>query len=117
MRRFLGFLVLLLILRGGIGAAMAGQMLALELGQAQAAATAAQQAAAHPPDCPGHVATADAPAMTLCSSCLHCDAASLPALVPQPAMLPQRFVHALPTAPPVRFADAEPQPAIDPPIS
>ena len=117
-RRFLGFLVLLLVLRGGIGAAMAGQMLAMDLGQARANATAAQQAIAHPPDCPGHAtAESQAPVMTLCSSCLLCDAATLPALMPAAAALAQRFTHAPPAAQPVHFVDAEPRLAIDPPIS
>jgi hypothetical protein len=110
-RRLLFLLVAALLLRGWVGEAMAGQMLAQQLHLPSAHA-----ASMHSPDCPGAVAD-DQDLDAAASASLHCQGCTLHALTAAP--LPQ--ARPLPPAPPqalsLAFASAEPQPGLKPPIS
>lgn len=108
-RRLLLLLVAALLLRGWVGEAMAGQMLAQQLHL-----PSAQAAAMHSPDCPGAVADDEAAAA---AAGLHCQDCTLHAMTAAPLAvarsLPAASLHALAGA----FASAEPQPGLKPPIS
>lgn len=126
---FVVVMIALLPLRAWVGEAMAGEMTSRHV--AVAAATPAVQAAtpgAH--DCMGHgqatPLSTEAPvdttaALTLdgdcptCASCQACSAVALAFAEATPGATP--FGSALPATRELRFASAEPMPAVKPPIS
>jgi hypothetical protein len=117
-RWLLVLMIALLPLRGWVGEAMAGQMLAQQLHTANSSVMQADAMA----DCPGHPAAAQAPsdkaADPTCTSCAHCQACSTVALQPAPARaLPAPTTYALPATGAAHFASALPVPALKPPIS
>ena len=107
-RRLLLLVVAALVLRGWVGEAMAGQMLAQQL---QVPSTHA--AAMHSPDCPGSVAGEDGDE----AAGLHCQDCTLHALTAAPLPLARLLPasRVLPGAP--AFASAERVPGDKPPIS
>jgi hypothetical protein len=109
-------LVAVLVLRGWVGEAMAGQMLAMELATAQASAQMAAM-----PDCPGHAAmdaaADDAGQGMNCGSCLSCQACSLNALPTAAVAAAPSMIHAHPPSERVLFASAPAAPGFKPPIS
>jgi hypothetical protein len=124
---FVVLIIALLPLRGWVGDAMAGHMVAHQLQAAQPAEAAHGHAAAH--DCAGHDAAAaesaaahDGDAMQPlagdCPTCPACQACSAVALVFAAAGLGEEvFSLAPPPAGDPRFASAEPLRAHKPPIS
>jgi hypothetical protein len=117
--RLLILMVILLSLRGWVGEAMAGQMLAMEVAAAQATMQPAHEQVAMP-DC--HMALeaaspGDANDGMVCGSCLTCQACSLNALPVAAIPAAGRMVHALPPPVQARFASAQPVPGFKPPIS
>lgn len=114
--RIVYLLVAVLLLRGWVGEAMAGQMLSLQLQAASPASVSATTA--HGPDCAGAMdsGTAAESAMN-CGSCLHCQDCSLNAL---PTVSPPEAgaaAHAPFAAPARAFASAEPVRGLKPPIA
>jgi hypothetical protein len=109
-RRLMLLVVVALLLRGWVGEAMAGQMLAQQL---QLPSTHA--AALHSPDCPGSVEGEDGEAAA--DQGQHCQDCTLHALTAAPLALPwlQPASRVLPRAP--AFASAERLPGDKPPIS
>lgn len=110
-RRLLLLVVAALVLRGWVGEAMAGQMLAQQL---QVPSTHA--AAMHSPDCPGSVAGEDGDEAAAGQG-LHCQDCTLHALTAAPLPLTRLLPasRVLPGAP--AFASAERVPGDKPPIS
>ncbi|MBI2768152.1 MAG: hypothetical protein HYX47_00885 [Burkholderiales bacterium] len=115
-------MIALLPVRGWVGEAMAGQMLAQQLSAIKTIAAHAQpeRSAGHfspedsmksMADCPGH----SQPAQGTCSGCQMCSLLALDAAVP--TVLPVAPAHPLPVALPAAFASAEPAPGFKPPIS
>jgi hypothetical protein len=114
--RVVYLLVAVLLLRGWVGEAMAGQMLSQQLQAAAPAGAAAM--ASHGPDCAGAMESgAAAESAMSCGSCLHCQDCSLNAL---PAVRPAEAGaagHAPLAAPARAFASAEPVRGLKPPIA
>ncbi len=108
-RRILLLLVAALLLRGWVGEAMAGQMLAQQLHLPSAHA-----ASMHAPDCPGAVADEGDLAAT---ESLHCQDCTMHALTAAPLPLARSLPAASLYAFAPAFASAEPQPGLKPPIS
>ena len=109
-RRLLLLVVAALVLRGWVGEAMAGQMLAQQLHL-----TSTHAAAMHSPDCPGSVA--DEGGEAAADQGLHCQDCTLHALTAAPPTLTRLLPasRVLPAAP--AFASAERVPGDKPPIS
>jgi hypothetical protein len=109
-RRLLLLVVAALVLRGWVGEAMAGQMLAQQL-----QLPSAQAAVMHSPDCPGAMAAEDDGAAA--GQSLHCQDCTLHALTAAPLVLTRLppASRVLPVAP--AFASAERVPGDKPPIS
>lgn len=113
-RRLLLLVVAALLLRGWLGEAMAGQMLALQL---QAAGAPVTIAAMHGPDCPGLAAQDEAGDADTAANALHCQDCTLNAL-PAPTPATGRALPAPAAATPQPIdTSAESQPGIKPPIS
>lgn len=131
MRRwFILVLVALLPLRGWVGDAMAGQMLAQHLAATKTvASTPVSMGGGEHSDCMGHAASpaapaadeavvADAPAGADCPTCAQCQACSSFALALPPAIaLPPLAQAVVPGEAAARFASADPLPGLKPPIS
>jgi hypothetical protein len=126
MRRwFLFALIALLPLRGWVGEAMAGQMLAQQLVAIKSvAASPVSMGAAEHKDCMGHgmAAAGDSaaaqPQPADCPTCAHCQVCSSVALaLPAPVALPPLAVSAPPGSAPMRFASADVARGFKPPIS
>lgn len=118
-RRLLILMVVLLCLRGWVGEAMAGQMLAMQLASAQANAQPAEIPVAMP-DCQMAMDTAaqtDSGGGMSCGSCLSCQACSLNALPTAAPAVSASVAHARPLAERVQFSSAPPAPGFKPPIS
>lgn len=114
--RVVYLLVAVLVLRGWVGEAMAGEMLAAQL---QAAASASVPAGpVHGPDCAGAMDQhADAESTMSCGSCLHCQDCSLNAL-PAVSLAASGVAPHTPFAGPApAFASAEPARGLKPPIA
>lgn len=142
MRRWLVLLLMvaLLPLRGWVGEAVAGQVLAQQLaaiesvaadpGSVRAAGRLSSESTAHPADCAGHAAMqttaagqgtsgtetgAETAGHTTCSQCQMC--ASLAHFVPALPALPEAVPHAVPPGGQAQFASALALRALKPPIS
>lgn len=103
-----------LLLRGWVGEAMAGQMLALQL---QAAGAPVEVVVVHGPDCPGMAAQDEAGDVDAAAKVLHCQDCTLNAL-PAPTLAVARPLPVpAASAPQPVFTSAEPQPGLKPPIS
>ena len=111
-RRLLFLLIAVLLLRGWTGAAMAGQMLALEL---QHSGTQVQ--AVHGSDCPGAVADAGGDASDTAAASTHCQDCTLHALPAAPLPVAMRLPAASLAELLPAFASAERQLDDKPPIS
>ena len=110
--RIVLLMVLLVCLRGGVAATMAGGMVTAELQRGTAAATAMAM-----PDCHAvqDIATGDTVAEGCL--CLACEACTLNALAsPAGAAEPARPEPGVRPTDGVRFASAEPSPRLKPPI-
>lgn len=107
--RIVLLLIAMMLLRGWVGEAMAGQMLAQQLHTAGIQAVQVQQ-----PDC--HQASAsDAVLDATCGSCLECDTCTLHALPAQPVAVAAFLPHALEAPIVAAFASAEPLRGFKPP--
>jgi hypothetical protein len=106
--RLVLLLVAVLLLRGWVGEAMAGQMLAQQLHSAGVHSVQVQ------PDC--HEAAGPEVAVeAACGSCLQCDTCTLNALPAQLAPVDASFSHALGAPAVAAFASAEPLRGFKPP--
>jgi hypothetical protein len=128
-RWFLVLMMLVLPLRGLVGDAMAGEMLAMHMaGAAAASQVTAQAAPAAHHECMDHAGSAsmggEAPASEpvqagadcpTCASCQACSAVAL-TLPPAPA-LPVAAPRAPPASSDTRFASTVPAQGLKPPIS
>lgn len=108
-RRLLVLLVLVLLVRGWAGEAMAGQMLASQL---QAMATAHEM---HGEDCAQAMADEAADALEDCASCVQCHDCTLNALPAVAAQADAQLPHALAASAPPAYASAEPRQGYKPP--
>jgi hypothetical protein len=109
-RRLLLLVVAALLLRGWVGEAMAGQMLAQQL---QLPST--HVAAMHAPDCPGAVAGDED--LDAAGQSLHCQDCTLHALTAGPLPLARLLPASRALAAAPAFASAERVPGDKPPIS
>lgn len=126
-RWLLILMIALLPLRGWVGEAMAGQMLAQQLFATESIAygaygeRAAAQFDAQPamPDChgAGGAAAAAEPAEGTCASCTQCHACSALILPAVAAAARQAAAQALPGSGRASFASAPVAPALKPPIA
>ena len=112
MRRRLVFLMIaLFLLRGWVGDAMAGQMLAHEVAASAQAAAGTPEPMVHGIDCPG-AAEASGPSCDMCQACS--------AIAAQPVAgrcAPARLPQPVPAMDAVAFASAEALQGFKPPIS
>ena len=125
MRRWLPFvLMLLLALRGLVGDAMAGQMLAQQLNAQPAPAVAVQVMAGHDCDSHGHPqaaaaqpeAAGEAQAPDDCPTCASCQVCSSVAMSPSPVLAPALPpVRTQPQQASTAYPSAEPALAFKPP--
>jgi hypothetical protein len=126
-RWLLILMIALLPLRGWVGEAMAGQMLAQQLVAIEKVATRAHRARAAGqfssesamPDCHGAAGAAAAaePADGTCASCTQCQACSAVVLPVAARAAPEAAAHTLPGASRVSFASAPRAPVFKPPIA
>jgi hypothetical protein len=105
--RVILLLVAALLFKGWAGEAMAGQMIAQQLAQADVVAMHAE--------CPGHAAQHEGEMDT--ASCEQCQACSLHALPALPVVVAGERPHAAPSQPAPRFASAELRSSRKPPVS
>ncbi len=130
MRRwFILLMIALLPLRGWIGEAMAGEMLAQRTAEAATHAAhmheghaSQHEAHASAHDCmEKHAAVADEPTGAThgdCPTCAACQVCSSVALgIDLPAAVAAPIAHAPPASRDIHFASAEPARAVEPPIS